>query len=324
MVTALKRLGFDKVFDTDFTADLTIIEEGHELLHRLQNNGKLPMITSCSPGWINFAEVFYPDLVEHLSTCKSPQQMFGALAKTYYPQVAGVNAAHITSVSIMPCTAKKFEAQRPEMASSGHRDVDVVLTTRELARMIRMAGIDFGALPESKFDSLMGDSTGAAVIFGTSGGVMEAALRTVYEVVTKKTLASVDFEAVRGHQGLKTAEVDMSGTIVKVMVANGLANARKVMESIRKGECEAAFIEIMCCPGGCVGGGGQPYACGGVKLKRMDGLYEADRLLPLRKSHENPEVKALYEKFLEKPLGDKSHHLLHTHYSTKGKNHWKS
>ena len=323
MVTALKRLGFDKVFDTDFTADLTIIEEGHELLHRLQNGSKLPMVTSCSPGWINFCEVFYPDLVDHLSTCKSPQQMFGALAKTYYPNVSGVEPAKITSVSIMPCTAKKFEAQRPEMAGSGFRDVDVVLTTRELARMIKMAGIDFEALPESQFDSLMGDSTGAAVIFGTSGGVMEAALRTVYEVVTKETLASVDFKDVRGHQGVKEAEVDLKGTKVKVVVANGLANARKVMDSIRQGQCNATFIEIMCCPGGCVGGGGQPYGSGRVKLQRMDGLYEADRSLPLRKSHENPEVKALYEKFLGQPLGEKSHHLLHTHYSTKGKNHWK-
>ncbi|MDR2725647.1 MAG: [FeFe] hydrogenase, group A, partial [Candidatus Adiutrix sp.] len=325
MVTALKRLGFDKVFDTDFTADLTILEEGHELLDRLKRgkDSKLPMVTSCSPGWINFCEVFYPDLVGHLSTCKSPQQMFGALAKTYYPQVAGVEAGKVFSVSIMPCTAKKFESQRPEMSDSGFRDVDVVLTTRELARMIRTAGIDFEALPESKFDSLMGDSTGAAVIFGTSGGVMEAALRTVYEVVTEKTLESVDFEVVRGHQGIKHAEVDLSGTKVKVLVANGLANARTVMDSIREGKCDATFIEIMCCPGGCVGGGGQPYCNSGIKLQRMDGLYEADRLLPMRKSHENPEVKALYEKFLEKPLGEKSHHLLHTHYSTGGKDHWK-
>ncbi|MCL2029451.1 MAG: NADH-dependent [FeFe] hydrogenase, group A6 [Deltaproteobacteria bacterium] len=323
MVTALKRLGFDKVFDTDFTADLTIIEEGHELLHRLQSGGKLPMVTSCSPGWINFCEVFYPDLVEHLSSCKSPQQMFGALAKTYYPKVSGVEAAKITSISIMPCTAKKFEAQRPEMASSGFQDVDVVLTTREFARMIRSAGIDFEALPESQFDSLMGDSTGAAVIFGTSGGVMEAALRTVYEVVTKETLPSVDFNDVRGHQGVKEATVDLKGTKVKVVVANGLSNARQIMDSIRQGKCDAAFVEIMCCPGGCVGGGGQPFGNSRVKLQRMDGLYEADRALPLRKSHDNPEVKALYEKFLGQPLGEKSHHLLHTHYSTTGKNHWK-
>ena len=323
MVTALKRLGFDKVFDTDFSADVTIMEEGHELLHRLQNGGKLPMITSCSPGWINFAETFYPDLLSHLSTCKSPQQMFGALAKTYYPQVSGVEAAKITSVSVMPCLAKKFEAQRSEMASSGFRDVDVVLTTRELARMIKIAGLDFASLPETPFDPLMGDSTGAGVIFGTSGGVMEAALRTVYEVVTGETLTPVDFEGVRGHQGIKRAEVDLKGTKVKVMIANGLANARKIMDSIRQGQCDAAFVEIMSCPGGCVGGGGQPYGDSRAKLRRMDGLYAADKALPLRKSHENPEVKALYDKFLGRPLGDKSHHLLHTHYHDRsaGRNH---
>jgi NADH-quinone oxidoreductase subunit G/NADP-reducing hydrogenase subunit HndD len=322
MVTALKRLGFDKVFDTDFSADVTILEEGNELLHRLQNGGKLPMITSCSPGWINFAEVFYPDLVEHLSTCKSPQQMFGALAKTYYAQLAQIDPATVTSVSIMPCVAKKFEAQRPEMNSSGFQDVDVVLTTRELARMIKLAGLDFANLPESDFDRVMGDSTGAAVIFGTSGGVMEAALRTVYEVVTGETLGSLEFDSVRGHQGVKTVEVDLKGTKVKILVANGLANARQVMESIRDGKCDATFVEIMCCPGGCVGGGGQPYGNNQIKLMRKDGLYEADRQLPLRKSHENPEVTALYEKFLGKPLGEKSHHLLHTHYSKSGKNHW--
>ncbi|MDR1545570.1 MAG: [FeFe] hydrogenase, group A [Deltaproteobacteria bacterium] len=322
MVTALKRLGFDKVFDTDFSADVTIMEEGHELLHRLQTGGKLPMITSCSPGWINFAEVFYPDLLGHLSSCKSPQQMFGALAKTYYPQVSGVDAAKVTCVSIMPCVAKKFEAQRPEMNSSGYQDVDVVLTTRELARMIKLAGLDFADLPETAFDQVMGDSTGAAVIFGTSGGVMEAALRTVYEVVVGETLGNLDFEAVRGHEGIKRFEVDLKGTKVKLLVSNGLANARLVMDSIRKGECDATFVEIMCCPGGCVGGGGQPYGNSSIKLQRKDGLYIADKALPIRKSHENPEVKAVYEKFLGKPLGEKSHHLLHTHYNSEGKNHW--
>ncbi|MDR1677550.1 MAG: [FeFe] hydrogenase, group A [Deltaproteobacteria bacterium] len=322
MATALRRLGFTKVFDTDWSADVTILEEGNELLHRLQNGGKLPMITSCSPGWINFCEVFYPDLLDHLSSCKSPQQMFGALVKTYYAKISGVDPASITSVSIMPCTAKKFEAQRPEMNASGFQDVDVVLTTRELARMIKVAGIDFENLPETPFDQLMGDSTGAAVIFGTSGGVMEAALRTVYEVVTSEPLAPLDLEAVRGHQGLKTVEVDLKGTKVKVMVANGLSNAREVMESIRNKTCDATFIEIMCCPGGCVGGGGQPYGNSKIKLERKDGLYLADKQLPIRKSHENPEVKALYENYLGAPLGEKSHHLLHTHYSTGGKNHW--
>ncbi|MDR1308927.1 MAG: [FeFe] hydrogenase, group A, partial [Deltaproteobacteria bacterium] len=267
MATALRRLGFTKVFDTDWSADVTILEEGNELLHRLKNGGKLPMITSCSPGWINFCEVFYPDLLGHLSTCKSPQQMFGALVKTYYPKISGVDPSKISSVSIMPCTAKKFEAQRPEMNSSGFQDVDVVLTTRELARMIKLAGLDFAMLPETPFDQLMGDSTGAAVIFGTSGGVMEAALRTVYEVVTGEALAPLDLEAVRGHQGLKTVDVDLKGTKVKIMVANGLANARLVMDSIREGKCDATFIEIMCCPGGCVGGGGQPYGNSQIKLQ---------------------------------------------------------
>ncbi|MDR0355197.1 MAG: [FeFe] hydrogenase, group A [Deltaproteobacteria bacterium] len=322
MATALRRLGFTKVFDTDWSADVTILEEGNELLQRLEKGGKLPMITSCSPGWINFCEVFYPDLLGHLSTCKSPQQMFGALVKTYYPKISNVDPAKITSVSIMPCTAKKFEAQRPEMNASGYQDVDVVLTTRELARMIKLAGLDFETLPETPFDPLLGDSTGAAVIFGTSGGVMEAALRTVYEVVTKEPLAPLDLEAVRGHQGLKEVVVDLKGTKVKVLVANGLSNARFVMDSIRAGTCDATFIEIMCCPGGCVGGGGQPYGNSQIKLQRKDGLYLADKQLPIRKSHENPEVVALYKDYLGAPLGEKSHHLLHTHYSTEGKNHW--
>jgi NADH-quinone oxidoreductase subunit G/NADP-reducing hydrogenase subunit HndD len=318
MVAALKRLGFDKVFDTDFSADVTIMEEGHEFLERVKNKGRLPMITSCSPGWINFAEVFYPDLLEHLSTCKSPQQMFGALVKTYYPQVSGVDPSTITSVSIMPCIAKKFEAQRPGMDSSGFRDVDIVLTTRELARMIKLASIDFNNLPETPFDSVMGASSGAGTIFGTSGGVMEAALRTVYEAYTGETLAPVDFKAVRGHEGIKEAEVDLKGTKVKVLAANGLANARRIMDSIRAGKCDAAFVEIMSCPGGCVGGGGQPYGSSQTKLRRMEGLYKVDQSLPVRKSHENPEVKALYEQFLGRPLGEKSHRLLHTGYSGSG------
>ncbi|MDR1922580.1 MAG: [FeFe] hydrogenase, group A [Candidatus Adiutrix sp.] len=322
LVSALKRLGFDKVFDTDFSADVTIMEEGHEFLHRLSNGGKLPMITSCSPGWVNFMEVFYPDLLPHLSTCKSPQQMFGALAKTYYPNAYGVDPAKVTVVSIMPCTAKKFESKRPEMNSSGYRDVDVVLTTRELGRMIKIAGINFEALPESDYDSIMGQSSGAAAIFGTSGGVMEAALRTVYEAATGKELKSLDFEAVRGHEGIKRTEVAVGDATVKIIVVNGLRNARRVMNSVRRGECDAHFIEVMSCPGGCVGGGGQPYGTSKTKLSRMDGLYEIDRSLPIRQSHKNPEVAALYEKFLGAPLGEKSHKLLHTHYSTQGKNHW--
>jgi NADH-quinone oxidoreductase subunit G/NADP-reducing hydrogenase subunit HndD len=321
MVAALRALGFDKVFDTDFTADLTIIEEGHELLHRLKTGGVLPMLTSCSPGWINFIEQYYPELLPHVSTCKSPQQMFGALAKGYYPHKIGKRPEDIFSVSIMPCTAKKFEAQRPEMSVDGKNpDVDVVLTTRELAKMLRQAGINFGALEEEEYDAPFGLSTGAAVIFGATGGVMEAALRTVYEVVTGKTLPSLDFTDVRGLEGIKEAVVDLDGTPVKVAVAHTLANARKLMELIKAGKADYAFIEIMCCPGGCIGGGGQPYGVTNeVRRQRIAAIYEADRDLPIRKSHENPAIKQLYEEFLGKPLGEKSHHLLHTHYFNRKK-----
>jgi NADH-quinone oxidoreductase subunit G/NADP-reducing hydrogenase subunit HndD len=317
MVAALRALGFDKVFDTDFTADLTIIEEGNELLQRLSNGGVLPMLTSCSPGWINFIEQYYPELLPHVSTCKSPQQMFGALAKGYYAAKIGKRPEDIFSVSIMPCTAKKYEAQRPEMSVDGKNpDVDVVLTTRELAKMLRQAGINFDALEEEEYDAPFGLSTGAAVIFGATGGVMEAALRTVYEVVTGKTLPSLDFKDVRGLEGIKEATVDLNGTPVKVAVAHTLANARKLMELIKSGKADYAFIEIMCCPGGCIGGGGQPYGTTNeVRKKRIAAIYEADRDLPIRKSHENPAVKKLYEEFLGEPLGEKSHHLLHTHYN---------
>ncbi|SCM81488.1 NADP-reducing hydrogenase subunit HndC [uncultured Sporomusa sp.] len=314
MVAALRRLGFDKVFDTDFAADVTIMEEGSELLERMSHGGTLPLITSCSPGWVNFVETFYPDLLANVSTCKSPQQMFGALAKSYYPQKAGIDPANIVSVSIMPCTAKKYESARPEMNGSGYRDVDIVLTTRELARMIKQAGFDFNKLAEEDFDAPLGLSTGAAVIFGTSGGVMEAALRTVYEVVTGKELANVDFEGVRGLTGVKEAEVDLDGTKVKVAIANGLKNARVILDKIRAGDCEYQFVEIMCCPGGCIGGGGQPWGTTkATKEARMAGLYQADRELPIRQSHKNPAVKALYDEFLGKPLSHKSHELLHTH-----------
>ena len=320
MVAALRRLGFDKVFDTDFAADVTIMEEGSELLERMSQGGTLPLITSCSPGWINFVETFYPDLLDNVSTCKSPQQMFGALAKSYYPQKAGIDAAKIVSVSIMPCTAKKYESARPEMNGSGYRDVDIVLTTRELARMIKQAGFDFNKLTEEEFDAPLGLSTGAAVIFGTSGGVMEAALRTVYEVVTGKELANVDFEGVRGLTGVKEAEVDLDGNKVKVAIANGLKNARVILDKIRAGDCEYQFVEIMCCPGGCIGGGGQPWGTTkATKEARMAGLYQADRELPIRQSHKNPAVKALYDEFLGKPLSHKSHELLHTHYHPKHK-----
>ena len=320
LVAALRRLGFDRVFDTDFTADLTIIEEGHEFIQRLTNGGTLPMITSCSPGWIKFIEHFYPDYLEHLSTCKSPQQMFGALAKSYYAEKAGLDPKDIYVVSIMPCTAKKFECNRPEMSASGYPDVDAVLTTRELAKMLRQVGIDFNQLPDEEYDDPFGITTGAGVIFGASGGVMEAALRTVYEVVTKETLPSVDFTAVRGIDGIKEAEVDLKGTKVKVAVANGLGNARQLMELIKAGKADYQFIEIMCCPGGCIGGGGQPIGTTNeIRKKRIEAIYEADRGLPLRKSHENPAVKALYEEFLVEPLGEKSHHLLHTHYTKREK-----
>ncbi|MEI7673935.1 MAG: NADH-dependent [FeFe] hydrogenase, group A6, partial [Deltaproteobacteria bacterium] len=259
MIAALRKLGFDKVFDTNFTADLTIIEEGNELLKRVKEGGKLPMITSCSPGWIKFCEHFYPDLLDHLSTCKSPQQMFGALAKTYYAQLAGIDPKDIVSVSIMPCTAKKFESARPEMNASGYRDVDFVLTTRELARMIKEAGIDFLNLKEEDYDAPMGEYTGAATIFGATGGVMEAALRTVYAVVTGENLPSLDITPVRGLEGVKEATVRVGALgDVKVAVAHGLGNARKVMDKIREGKADYAFIEIMCCPGGCVAGGGEP------------------------------------------------------------------
>ena len=315
MVTALRRLGFDQVFDTNFAADVTIMEEGTELLERVQNGGTLPMITSCSPGWINFMEKHYPDQLAHLSTTKSPQQIFGALSKTYYPKVSGIDAKDIVTVSIMPCTAKKYEAARPEMGRDGMRDVDVVLTTRELGRMIAQAGFEFAELPDGDFDAPMGIGTGAGAIFGATGGVMEAALRTVYEVATGKELAKVEFNDVRGYEGIKESEVDLNGTKVRIAVAHGLKNARVIMESIKAGKCDYTFIEIMACPGGCIGGGGQPIKTTvDIKKMRMDALYDIDESLPLRKSHENPQVKEVYDNFLGKPCGHLSHDLLHTTY----------
>lgn len=320
MVTALRLLGFDKVFDTNFAADVTIIEEGSELLERLQHRGTLPLITSCSPGWINFVESFYPELLPNISTCKSPQQIFGALAKTYYAEKSGISPEKIFVVSIMPCTAKKYESSRLEMNSSGYRDVDMVLTTREFARMIKEAGIDFTALEAGDFDDPMGISTGAGAIFGTTGGVMEAALRTVYEIVTGKDLKQLDFEMVRGLIGIKEAEVDFNGMKVKVAVANGLKNARLLMEKIKAGQCNYTFIEIMGCLGGCIGGGGQPITTKmGVRGNRMAGLYQIDRDSAIRQSHKNPAVIKLYEEFLGKPLSLKSHTLLHTHYLARKK-----
>ncbi len=329
MVAALKRLGFDAVFDTNWSADLTIMEEGYELIHRIKNGGVLPQFTSCSPGWIKFLEEFYPDLIPHISSCKSPQQMLGPIAKTYYAQKKGINPENIFVVSVMPCTAKKYEAARPEMNAASkfwnnpniERDVDVVLTSRELIRMIREAGIDFANLPEETYDPVMGEGTGAAQIFGATGGVMEAALRTAYEVVTGKTLQKLDFEDVRGMKDIKEAAVSMNGITVKVLVAHSLGAARQLMEKVRAGELkDYHFIEVMTCPGGCIGGGGQPIPTTvDEREQRIKGIYERDKNLKLRKSHENPEIKAIYKEFLKEPLGHLSHQLLHTHYTPRGK-----
>ncbi|MGI5859860.1 MAG: [FeFe] hydrogenase, group A, partial [Tepidanaerobacteraceae bacterium] len=319
--TALRKLGFDKVFDTDFTADLTILEEGSEFLDRLQNGGKLPLMTSCSPGWIKFCEHYYPEFLENLSTCKSPQQMFGALVKTFYAEKMGLDPSKIFSVSIMPCTAKKYECLRPEMNSSGYQDVDVVLTTRELSRMLKEAGVDVNKLPEGEFDEPLGISTGAAAIFGATGGVMEAALRTIYEIVTGKELENIDFSEVRGVEGVKEATIDVGGTKVNVAVAHSLSNARKVLDRVKNGKADYHFIEIMCCPGGCVGGGGQPLLSSDERWEidyretRGNAIYRVDQSMPLRKSHKNPAVQALYKEYLGTPLGQKSHQLLHTHYT---------
>ncbi|SHJ97163.1 NADH-dependent [FeFe] hydrogenase, group A6 [Desulforamulus aeronauticus] len=319
LVAALRRLGFDSVMDTDFTADLTIIEEGNEFIKRVTEGGVLPMITSCSPGWIKYIEMYYPDLLAHLSTCKSPQQMFGALAKTFYAEKKAIDPASIYSVSIMPCTAKKFEAQRDELTDSGYQDVDVVLTTRELARMLREIGIDWESLPDEDYDAPMGLSTGAAVIFGATGGVMEAAVRTVYEVITKEAMPDINLTPVRGMEGIKEATLKVGDLEVKVAVAHTLGNARKLLDKIRAGEADYHFIEIMCCPGGCIGGGGQPIPTNlDIRLKRIAGTYKADEDLPIRKSHENPAITAIYEEFLGQPLGEKSHKLLHTHYVPRG------
>ena len=316
MVAALRHLGFDKVFDTDFSADLTIMEEGYEFIDRLKNGGKLPMITSCSPGWVNMIELKYPELLDHLSTAKSPQQMFGAVAKTYYPHKAGIDPAKIVSVSVMPCTAKKAEAARPEMCDSGYRDVDIVITTRELGRMIREAGIDFKHLKEEEFDSPLGIGTGAGVIFGTTGGVMEAALRTVADVLTGEDLPRVDYTEVRGMEYTREAEIEVGGQKVKIAVVHTLKSAMQMLERIKKGEADYQFIEVMACPGGCIGGGGQPVPVNAeIRRLRREGLFSCDRASELRKSHENPEIIELYKTWLGEPLGEKAHNLLHTHYN---------
>ncbi|NLX91700.1 MAG: 2Fe-2S iron-sulfur cluster binding domain-containing protein [Firmicutes bacterium] len=320
MAAALRRLGFDKVFDTDFTADLTIMEEGTELLGRIKNGGKLPLITSCSPGWIKFCEQFYPDFLDNLSTCKSPHEMMGALLKSYYAEKNGLDPAKVFVVSIMPCTAKKFEAQRPELSATGFPDVDVVLTTRELARMIKEAGLDFAKLPDEEFDRPLGESTGAGVIFGATGGVMEAALRTVAEIVTGKPMEDIEVKAVRGIEGVKEAEIQLGDMVVRAAVAHGTGNAKALLEKVKSGEKEYHFIEVMACPGGCVTGGGQPIVKAKDRMERdprevrAAAIYEEDRDMPLRKSHDNPEVKKLYEDYLGEPNSHKAHELLHTHY----------
>lgn len=334
LVTALKQLGFDYVLDTDFSADLTIMEEGTELLTRLKKalvdgdkETSLPMFTSCSPGWIKFIEHKYPQLLPNLSTCKSPQQMFGALAKTYFADNVQVDPEDIVSVSIMPCTAKKFEANRPEMRDSGYKDVDYVLTTRELAVMIKQAGIDFRKLETSSYDSVMGESTGAAVIFGATGGVMEAALRTAYEIVTGREVPfdNINIMPVRGMDGIKEAAIKIEGCLqewsflegaeLKVAIAHGLTNADKLMAAVARGEASYHFIEIMACPGGCIGGGGQPIPTStAIRQNRVDAIYAEDMSMAIRKSHENPEVVAIYKNFLGEPNSHKAHELLHTHY----------
>lgn len=334
MVNALRQLGFNSVLDTDFSADLTIMEEGTELLVRLKKalvdgdkKVSLPMFTSCSPGWIKFIEHKYNEFLPNLSTCKSPQQMFGALAKTFYAKKRNIDPSKIVSVSIMPCTAKKFEADRPEMRASGFKDVDFVLTTRELAVMIKQAGIDFRNIEPATYDSIMGDSTGAAVIFGATGGVMEAALRTAYEIVTGREVpfGNLNITPVRGMDGVKEATIKIEGCVeawnflegaeLKVAIAHGLVNANKLMKQVREGKSNYHFIEIMACPGGCIGGGGQPIPTSlAIRQKRMKAIYSEDEHMTLRKSHENPDVIAIYKEFLDQPNSHKSHELLHTHY----------
>ena len=325
LATALRRLGFDRVFDTNFGADLTIIEEGTELLGRIKNGGALPMITSCSPGWVSYCETFFPEFIPNLSSCKSPHQMTGAIVKSYFAEKNNIDPAKIFVVSVMPCTAKKYEAKRDEMKNGENRDVDAVITVRELARMINNANIDFARLPDGKFDEMMGDSTGAADIFGATGGVMEAALRTVYAKVTGKELADVNLTAVRGMEGIKEATIDLGGTPVTVAVASGSGNAKALLESIQRGEKNYTFIEIMGCPGGCINGGGQPIVSAkdrlyvDYKAMRASALYNEDAGKALRKSHENPSIKKLYDEYLGEPNGHKAHELLHTHYTKRNK-----
>ncbi len=320
LATALRRLGFAKVFDTNWAADVTIMEEGTELLGRLQNGGKLPMITSCSPGWVRYIEFNYPDLLDHLSSCKSPQNMFGALAKSYYAEKAGIDPKDIVVVSVMPCTSKKTEIERPELSVNGLKDVDISITTRELARMIKEARLEFDRLEDGTFDPFMGDYSGAGAIFGVTGGVMEAALRTVADVLTGQDLENIEYTAVRGIEGIKEATVNVAGKDIKIAVAHNTTNAGIILDKIRSGEADYHFIEIMACPGGCVNGGGQPIVPSNIRnvldirVERGKALYLEDTKQAVRKSHKNPEIKKLYDEYLGKPNSHKAHELLHTHY----------
>ncbi len=325
LAASLKELGFDGVFDTDTAADVTIMEEGTELIQRLKEGKNLPIITSCSPGWVKFCEHEFPEFLDNLSSAKSPHEMFGALLKSYYAEKKGIDPKNIYVVSIMPCTAKKFESGREELSNDGLQDVDVVLTTRELARMIKEANIDFVNLEDAEFDLPFGEASGAGVIFGATGGVMEAAVRTAADILTGKSLDNVDYKAVRGIEGIKEAEIPIGDMKLKVAVANGLGNARKLLERVKSGEAEYQFIEIMACPGGCVNGGGQPIQSSKVKMdidlrsERAKALYEEDLAMPVRKSHENPIVKEMYAEYIGEPCGHKAHELLHTHYKARAK-----
>ncbi|WP_055668801.1 NADH-dependent [FeFe] hydrogenase, group A6 [Desnuesiella massiliensis] len=322
VVSALRKLGFDRVFDTDFAADLTIIEEASEFIHRVKHGGRLPMLTSCCPAWVKFFEHQFPELIDIPSTCKSPHQMLGAVAKSYFAQKMEINPEDVTVVSIMPCVAKKYEISRPELENEeGIKDVDIVITTRELARMIKEAGIDFENLEDENFDNPLGESTGASVIFGVTGGVLEAAVRTAYEFYTGESLDKVEFHDLRGFQGIKEAKIQMGDIELNVAVASSLGNARKILENIQQGKCQYHLIEIMACPGGCIDGGGQPYHKGDLDIikKRAEGIYKEDRGKTLRKSNQNPYIKKLYDEFIGEPHGEKAHELLHTSYFKRNK-----
>lgn len=321
IVTALRRLGFDMVFDTNFAADLTIMEEANEFVDRLKGKGELPILTSCCPGWVNFMEQQFSDMIDIPSTCKSPHEMFGAIAKSYYAEKEGINPEDIVVVSVMPCISKKYEAKRDELENEGYSDVDTVITTRELAEMIKEVGIDFISLEDSDFDNPMGESTGAGDIFGTSGGVIEATVRTAYNIITEKDLEKVEFYDLRGLDGIKYATVDIEGREIKIAVANGLGNTRRLLEKLKNKEISLDAIEVMACPGGCIGGGGQPYHHGDISIlkKRSEGLYKLDESKKLRKSYENPYIKDLYDEYLKEPGSEKAHNLLHTSYKASPK-----